>query len=303
MDLPRNPPTPQPPPRPDRVAILLRVGIFIFLAVVCQIVFGTIVNALASSPSGQANEFLFVGSVMAVFASAAIANGMSLRIYEGSRMTAVGLGWTPGARRTLFAGAGMGAIAAAAVILLPVFFGFASLEWKSSPQWASLLFVSVVLIFGAFGEELLFRGYGFQALVKTFGPFSTLLPISIVFGLMHAGNPSATLLGIVNTVLWGVLLGFAYVRTGSLWLPIGLHYGWNLVLPLFGSNLSGFTLNVTGLSIRWKAGILVSGGEYGPEGSLLTSAVVVLLFYALLKAPLAVRTPAGNAESDAVPNS
>ncbi len=287
MDLTRAiPKAPEAPAKPDKLAILLRVGIFVFLAVVCQMVFGTIVHIVATTPSGQANEFLFVGSVMAVFASAAIANGVSLRIHEGSRMTGVGLGWTAGSRSTLFAGIGMGAVAAAVVILLPVIFQLASFEWKGSPQWVSLLFVSIVLLFGAFGEELLFRGYGFQALVKAFGPFTTILPISMFFGLVHAGNPGATPLGILNTVLWGVLLGYAYVRTGTLWLSIGLHFGWNWALPLFGVNLSGFALNVTGLAIRWKAGVLVSGGEYGPEGSLLTTAMVAVLFYMLWKAPL-----------------
>jgi len=287
MDLKRTTPSvPEPPAPPDKLAILLRVGIFVFLAIVCQMVFGTIVHMVATTPSGQANEFLFVGSVMAVFASAAISNGVALRIYEGSRMTRVGLGWSHGARQTLFAGIGMGAVAAAVVILLPVIFQLASLEWKGSPQWVSFLFVSIVLLFGAFGEELLFRGYGFQALVKAFGPFQTILPISMFFGLVHAGNPGATPLGILNTVLWGVLLGFAYVRTGSLWLSIGLHYGWNWALPLFGVNLSGFTLNVTGLTVHWRSGVLVSGGDYGPEGSLLTTAIVGVLFYMLWKAPL-----------------
>ncbi|MEO8025518.1 MAG: CPBP family intramembrane glutamic endopeptidase [Bryobacteraceae bacterium] len=276
----------EPPRPPDRLAILLRVGIFGFLAIVCLMVFGTIVRALTTGPSGQSNEFFFIGSVMAVFASAAIANGVSLRIHEGSRMTQVGLAWSTGARRTLFAGIGMGAVAAVAVMLVPVVFGLASLEFKTSPQWPSLLFVSAVLLFGAFGEELLFHGYAFQVLVRTFGAFSTILPVSILFGLAHMGNNSATILGILNTILWGVLLGFAYVRTGTLWLPIGLHYGWNWALPLFGVKLSGFTISVTGLTVRWNSGVLVSGGDYGPEGSLLTTAIVVVLFYMLWRAPL-----------------
>src|SRR5262249_42299587 len=156
--------------------------------IVCQVVFGAIVNVVATNPSGQVNEFFFVGSVMAAFASAVIANGVSLRIHEAGRLTMVGLGWSPGARHTLFAGAGMGAVAAATVMVIPVVFGMASLEFKSSPHWPSLAFVSVVLLFGAFGEELLFHGYGFQVLIRAFGAFATILPVSILFGLAHMGN-------------------------------------------------------------------------------------------------------------------
>ena len=53
-------------------------------------------------------------------------------------------------------------------------------------------------------------------------------------------------------MLFGVLFGYAYLRTSALWLPIGLHFGWNVVLPLFGANLSGFTMGVTGYSSAGK---------------------------------------------------
>ena len=95
------------------------------------------------------------------------------------------------------------------------------------------------------------------------------------------GNPNSTLLGVGNTMLWGVLLGFAYWRTNALWLPIGLHFGWNVALPLFGANLSGFTMGVTGYALHWTDRCLWSGGDYGPEGSLLTTAIVIVLFFVL----------------------
>src|SRR5207302_488030 len=51
--------------------------------------------------------------------------------------------------------------------------------------------------------------------------------------------------------------------------------------PLFGVNLSGFTMGVTGYGLHWRVGDLWSGGGYGPEGSLLTTAIVVALFFVL----------------------
>ena len=140
-----------------------------------------------------------------------------------------------------------------------------------------------MLLFGAIGEEMLFHGYAFQLLVRRMGAFATILPVSIIFGFAHMGNQNATMFGIFNTFLWGILLGFAYVRTRALWLPIGLHYGWNFALPLFGVNLSGFTMGVTGYSLHWSVGALWSGGNYGPEGSVLTTVVVVMLFILVLR--------------------
>ena len=115
------------------------------------------------------------------------------------------------------------------------------------------------------------------------GPFATILPTSLIFGLMHSANPGASSLGIINTVAWGILLGWAVWRTGALWLPIGLHFGWNVMLPLLGSNLSGLTMGVTGYTLAWNVGVLWSGGSYGVEGSMLTTAVVVALFAGLRK--------------------
>jgi len=45
-------------------------------------------------------------------------------------------------------------------------------------------------------------------------------------------------------------------------------------------------VGVTGFAVQWKIGDLWSGGAYGPEGGLLTSAIVVVLFFYLQRAPI-----------------
>jgi membrane protease YdiL (CAAX protease family) len=220
---------------------------------------------------------------MAVFAAAALANAITVRIYERGQLSALGLGWQPTSSREFLSGVGSGIVAAFLVLMLPVLAGGASFEKVpgSDHVAASLAFISIVLLFGAFGEELLFHGYAFQLLIRRTGGFATILPAALLFGLAHMDNPNRNLLGIFNTVLWGILLGYAYLRTSALWLSIGLHFGWNVALPLLGANLSGFTMGVTGYALHWSAGDLWSGGGYGPEGSLLTTAVVVVLFVGL----------------------
>lgn len=241
--------------------------------------------------------YYFAGPVVAatigLFVLAVLANLLTMRIFDRRPLVDIGLEWRRGSSRNLLYGILFGAAAAALMLSAPLLAGVGHLVPRDvSFSWANLLFFFVVLLFGAVGEEMLFRGYAFQILIEMLGPFATILPVAVLFGLGHASNPSASTLGILNTVLWGILLGYAFVRTRDLWLPIGLHFGWNAVLPLFGVNLSGLTIEVTRYAYRWDLGPLWSGGNYGPEGGLLTTIAGIALFFVLAKAPLTVQPAA-----------
>jgi membrane protease YdiL (CAAX protease family) len=259
---------------PDKLGLVLRVGLFVLIGWMGMLIFAWLMFPLAG---------LLVTSALSTFAAAAIANAVTVRIYERGRLADLGLGWTAGSGREFAIGLGLAAVAAALILAGPWAAGLARMEPIAGVEhpWSSFLFVSLVLLFGAVGEEMMFHGYAFQLLIRSLGAFATILPAAILFAFAHMGNQNATLLGLINTALWGILLGYAYWRTGALWLPIGLHFGWNVTLPLFGVNLSGFTMGVTGYGLHWQAGNLWSGGGYGPEGSLLTTAVVIVLFFAV----------------------
>jgi membrane protease YdiL (CAAX protease family) len=204
-------------------------------------------------------------------------------MYERSQLAAFGMAWSKPSGREVLVGIAGGAGAAAAIFLTGLVTRVASLERVPAPGiWPlDLAFILVVLAFGAVGEELLFRGYAFQLMVRTMGEFAAVLPVAVLFGVAHMGNSGATALAIFNTILWGVLLGYAYLLTRALWLPIGLHFGWNAAMPILGINLSGFTMGVPGYALRWTASDLWSGGSYGFEGSVLTTVAVVILFFIL----------------------
>ncbi len=267
-----------PAPPITRFGVLVRVGVFAFLEIA-----GLLVFARLMQPAGY-----LVAATMSTFAAAAIANSLALRIYERSRLAAIGLSWNAVSGRHLLLGFGGGAGAAIVILVLPLAAGAAELRPvpETPLQWGSIGFVTLVLLFGAVGEEMLFRGYGFQVLVGLLGPFAALLPVSVLFALAHTGNPDATTLALANTFGWGVLLGYSLLRGGDLWLPIGLHFGWNGVLPLFGVNVSGFTMKLTGYAMHWNIDHVWSGGAYGPEGGLLCSLALVILFVGLAKAPI-----------------
>ena len=89
-------------------------------------------------------------------------------------------------------------------------------------------------------------------------------------------NPGATLTGLLNVALAGVLLGAAYAATGQLWLPIGLHLGWNFAEgPIFGTAVSGTDMGPSLIVGDLDGPAILTGGEFGPEASIVGVAVVL----------------------------
>jgi len=269
------------------LVVALKVVVFAFLALAGEVMFGQLFWQLMEPR-------LFLVAALSVFAAAAVANALALRIWERGNLLDVGFQWNSASVRNLLLGLAGGIVTAIVVIFGPVLEGAAEVTKTGQPaDVGSVVFVLVVLLFGAIGEEMLFHGYGFQVLMGALGPAATILPVSVVFAWAHSGNLSVTTMALVNTGLWGMVFGFAFWRSGDLWLPIGLHLGWNWTLPLAGANLSGFTIDVTGYAVHWRAGYeRWSGGAYGPEGSVVnTGALVALFLWLILKAPVRRQTP------------
>ena len=265
--------------RETRIGVLLRVAFFVALVVI---------GYFFLAPLFLNTFGVVVAGTLGLFATGLVANFLTLRIFDRLPIFAIGLATGRGSWRNMLLGLLFGAGCAALMLVAPLLAGTGHLVASPStaPAWSSIAFYFVVLFFGATGEELIFRGYAFQLLIQKLGPFATVLPVGVIFGLAHGLNPNSSVLGVTNTVLWGILLGYAFLRSHDLWLPIGLHYGWNVVLPLFGVNLSGLTIEVTGHLYRWDLQPLWSGGTYGPEGGLLTTIFVVALFFVLARAPV-----------------
>ncbi len=235
-----------------------------------------------------------IAGTVGLCATGLFANLLTMRVFDRRPLTDLGLGVSSASARNFFVGVLFGGGAAVLMLLAPLLAGTGHLvlRQRSEFTWPGLIFYLVALLVAAVGEEMIFRGYAFQLLVEKMGAFATILPVSIIFGLTHSSNPNATPLGIANTAIWGVLLGYAFLRSRDLWLPIGLHYGWNAVLPLFGVNLSGLTIDVTRYMYQWDLRPIWSGGAYGPEGGLLATIFAAMLFWALTKAPVREQTAA-----------
>jgi membrane protease YdiL (CAAX protease family) len=259
------------------LSLVLRVGLFVLIVIMAHTLLPILLIPIAD---------YYAGAILTSFGAGAIANAIVYRIYERSTLMEAGLEWTGASRRNLLLGLILGIGFGAIVIIFLLTFRLAHLEPLGPVSWSSLMFVSILLLFGAVGEELMFRGYGFQLLVSKIGKFATLLPMAVLFGIGHMGNVGVTPLAVLNTVGWGLLLGYAALRSRGLWLPVGIHYGWNWILPLLGANLSGFKMGVTGLRLD-AAENSWAGGAYGPEASLVLTLLLPGLFYLVYRLPVA----------------
>jgi len=163
------------------------------------------------------------------------------------------------------------------IFLIELLLGWASFDgfaWQTDA--ASKVILNILLYLGIFilvgwNEELLFRGYRLQNLYDGLNPIWGVLLSSLWFGIAHLANPNteAKFFVAIGIFLAGVFLAYSYISTKQLWLPIGLHIGWNFFEGV------GFGFPVSGLDIYHLTRITVSGpdlwtgGAFGPEAGLV----------------------------------
>ncbi|MFG1721269.1 CPBP family intramembrane glutamic endopeptidase [Micromonospora chalcea] len=123
-------------------------------------------------------------------------------------------------------------------------------------------------------EELMFRGLLFRLVEERLGTWLSLLLTGVLFGLMHLLNPDASLWGATAIAIEaGFMLAACYAATRNLWVPIGLHFGWNFAAGgIFGVVVSGNGESAGLLDASTSGSTLLGGGDFGPEGSLYTVA-------------------------------
>lgn len=250
----------------------VRLGWRLLLFVVLTVVATAVARALL--PAG-----LLTGSV-ALLVGALLAGAATLRL-DGRSPGALGFYLAPEA--VAEAGRGLGLGAAVALVVVACIAALGGLRWyaEAGTAWAWLVGGGGALAFLAMpaaAEEALLRGYLLQALTEAWGPFWALALTSGLFAALHLFNPGVTPVATLNVGIAGVFLGVVYLRTASLWWATGAHLGWNWAhgyladVPVSGLELLDAPL-YEGVA---RGAPLVSGGAFGPEGSLVTTGVVTL---------------------------
>ncbi|MFF1922424.1 CPBP family intramembrane glutamic endopeptidase [Streptomyces sp. NPDC058221] len=133
-------------------------------------------------------------------------------------------------------------------------------------------------------EEVVFRGVLFRLIEERAGTWLSLVLTGALFGLMHLLNPNASLWGAVAIAIEaGGMLAAAYAATRKLWLPMGLHFGWNFAASgIFSTEVSGNDTQKGILDSATSGSKWITGGDFGPEASVYSVLFGVLLTAAFM---------------------
>jgi uncharacterized protein len=190
----------------------------------------------------------------------------------------LGLPRRPTAQREWLLGAALGWGLVVLAILPMTLAGTLDIQfWTQSRAFGLLLLNLVTLATAALVEEVAFRGYPFRRLIEAIGPVAATILMSLLFGFVHILNPSATWTSTFVTMLAGLLLSVAWLRTRGLWLGWGFHFAWNASMGiLFGLPISGINNFSSIVETRTIGHPGLTGGNYGPEGAGFTAIVLLI---------------------------
>ncbi|MBC2724740.1 MAG: CPBP family intramembrane metalloprotease [Desulfosporosinus sp.] len=181
----------------------------------------------------------------------------------------------------LFVGTGMILLS----IILLRWAGWVQPHTISHFSWSVLAFASLAMLFNTISQEILVRGYFLQTIQPRGGALIAVISSAALFSLLHAGGTRGALLPSFNLFAAGLLLGYAYIATGNLWMPIALHFAWNFLQgPVLGLTVSGQSLDCGWRIFHLEGPGIFTGGTFGLEGGLvatITTMVGLLALYGL----------------------
>ncbi len=158
-------------------------------------------------------------------------------------------------------------------------FGSMALHGVEIFKWGVSWLLAFLLV--GFAEEYLLRGYMLYTLADGIGFWPATIVLGVLFGLGHSLNPGETRIGLVATVVFAVFASVTLRLTGSLWLAVGAHAGWDWGQSFFyGVSDSGMIAQGHFLKPSFHGPVWLTGGSVGPEGSIVTLVLWELMIVA-----------------------
>jgi membrane protease YdiL (CAAX protease family) len=277
------------------VFVLAFIAASLLLTTVLRIFYVAVIAIAPQSPrSNFVADFIFR---IALLAAALGAGYLCARFLEGLPWRSLGLTLHVGWLRDLVIGSVIGFVSLAVAVGIAAAgngLEFSINEASALAVTRSLLGSATLLFVAALAEEAMFRGYPLQTLSRAKLTLLGVLLTSVPFGIVHLSNPNvAPVTTFTNTVLAGIWLAAAYLKTRSLWLPLGVHWSWNWALgAFFGLPVSGLNLVSNPLLIATDAGpAWLTGGKYGIEGGVASTVALIVSTIFLWWTPWLKATP------------
>lgn len=264
----------------------IRVAVFLVALVCLYLLAGLILALVPFIPAGNSNDnngqdpvyyllVFFFTSIVSVFTVIACR-----KIVDRKKISGLGIHLKGHLRDAM-----VGLFLAIAILGI----GTLILSVNNNIQWLDInfdaysLMISLLLMaMVAIAEELVFRGYILTNLLDSFNKWIALSISAAVFAIFHINNPDMNAVAMVNLFFGGLILGVNYIYTRNLWYSILFHFSWNFFQgPVLGYKVSGIELGSI-LSQEIQGNILLTGGEFGFEGSILESIICLIAFIALL---------------------
>lgn len=145
--------------------------------------------------------------------------------------------------------------------------------------WEELLNFFLLFLTVGVGEEMVFRGVIFRQIDERWNTWAALVVSALLFGFIHISNDGASWWSsLAIAIEAGLMLGIAYKWSGTLWLPIGIHWAWNFTQGnIFGAAVSGTAAGGSVFEIAADGPDIITGGAFGPEASIIAVLFGILL--------------------------
>ncbi len=266
--------------------ILSTIVLFIFSLVLALVAppnqrgfgeaFGELLNS-ATGSSGPLSPLSLGGAVAQVIATVG-AVWLTQRVARGKSLFDLGLRPYPALPFDLVLGLILGPLLFAMLFQAENVLGY--LVGVSGPSFGRAWELSqwlLVFLCVAVSEELVVRGFFLQVINEVWGGTAAVVTTSVFWGFAHLLNPRATLLGVFNIIVAGLVFAYAYNITGRLWLPIFFHFSWNFAQgAIFGYPVSGYVIEPSVFQPFVNGPSEITGGLFGPEGGLLSLFAIIL---------------------------
>jgi membrane protease YdiL (CAAX protease family) len=224
------------------------------------------------------DEFLLLDALFLVFLlGVGFAMLQSIFARNTPLRETLGLPQRPSARTEWATGVAIGWGTILLAVLPMALAGDLHIRFWTEPRSFVLVLVNLVTVAGlSLASEMAFRGYPYRRLIDAIGPSWATVVMALLFAALGGFNSDAGHGSTAITVLFGLLLCAAWLRTHALWLGWGLHFAWIACTGiLFGFPVNGLENISTVVQTRAIGPDWLTGGDFGPEGALLTALFLV----------------------------